>query len=206
MISHKYRVIFIHIPKTAGTSIEKQLGHFTEFRPGVQDHRTIYEIEKSLGKKYYFLMPWKKHSGLTRRQFQRYFKFTFVRNSWSRAYSWYKNVMYDELHQRNLGITLPCSFKRFLTDYGEQWALRSQLDWIINEQGEIVMDFVGRFERLQEDFNHVCDVIGLKDKELPWLVGGGGPHYTEAYDEETRAIVAERYKKEIEQFGFQFGE
>ena len=46
MISHKYKCIFIHLPKCAGTSIESALGHFENLRPGVQDHRSIRMIEK----------------------------------------------------------------------------------------------------------------------------------------------------------------
>ena len=45
MISHKHKCIYIHIPKTAGTSIEYKFGHFKELKRGVQDHRTIGEME-----------------------------------------------------------------------------------------------------------------------------------------------------------------
>jgi hypothetical protein len=45
MISHEYKCIFVHIPKTAGSSIEQKLGWFDELKWGVQDHRTIREIE-----------------------------------------------------------------------------------------------------------------------------------------------------------------
>lgn len=45
MMSYKYKCIFIHIPKSAGTSIEQTLGHFKQLKRGVQDHRTIREME-----------------------------------------------------------------------------------------------------------------------------------------------------------------
>lgn len=46
MISHKHKCIFIHIPKCAGTSIEKTLGHFEDYSGrNKQDHRCIRMIE-----------------------------------------------------------------------------------------------------------------------------------------------------------------
>ena len=45
MISHKYKCIYIHIPKTAGSSVEKKLGLYNELSWGVQDHRTIRDIQ-----------------------------------------------------------------------------------------------------------------------------------------------------------------
>jgi hypothetical protein len=53
MISHKYKCIFIHIPKCAGTSIEEALGHFDDYT-GVdaQDHRMIRYLENPIPYKY----------------------------------------------------------------------------------------------------------------------------------------------------------
>lgn len=47
MINHKYKCIFIHIPKCAGTSIESALGHYEDKR-GSQDHRTITDIQPNV--------------------------------------------------------------------------------------------------------------------------------------------------------------
>ena len=185
MISHKHKCIFVHIPKCAGTSIEKC---FVGKDWWDVDKRTKH-IHASRAKKLY------------REHWDGYFKFSFVRNPWDLLVSWYnfKNVTLD--------------FKSFLTEYefdyrGRWWWPKSLFytDFLLQQDGTELVDFIGRFENLQEDFNVVCDKIGIPRQDLPHARKSKHKHYTEYYDDETRQIVAEKYAKDIEYFGYEFGE
>ena len=220
MISHKYKCIFIHIPKTAGTSIEQKLGHFKELHRGVQDHRPISDIEpismRELARSCLFLdtAALKKQikKALTDKKtnlkqcYGTYFKFSFVRNPWARVFSWYKNVMRDEHHKRRFKVDDNCSYKDFLHKHLDQWELKPQLYWLLDKEGNMPLDFVGKFENLKNDFCFVANKIGLRDYELPKLIAGDGQHYARFYDVEMEKLIYTKYKDEIDYFNFRFGE
>ena len=222
MISHTHQCIFVHIPKAAGSSIEQKLGFFDKLADGVQDHRTIREIEPFPASKWLDSKYWPSLSGrvkgiirkrrhVSAQNYHDYYKFTFVRNSWARAYSWYRNVMRGPQHQKKLKVSPDCTFKDFIKYHlDNNWALESQLDWIRDAQGNIPLDFIGRFENLNQDFEQVCQAIGMDDPTLPKLLkvhqGNGAQSYIEAFDAESKDIIAKVFEEEIAYFNFEFGE
>jgi hypothetical protein len=109
-----------------------------------------------------------------------------------------------------------------------------QYDFLFDEQGRLLVDFVGRYESLQADFDTVCARLGIPPTPLPhenrslaekprirtvkelttalrrWLWNlerrHTFPHYTQYYDDESREFVAQLFRKDIETFEYSFGE
>lgn len=222
MISHLHKFIFIHIPKCAGTSIEKAFGHFEHYSGDKrQDHRSIRMIEpiniKMLSSKENYMeflksvliriVPQNNPSNkiyVTRTQYDNYFKFSFVRNPWARAYSWYRNVMRDQSHLKKMGISKELSLYDFVESFKYKTVLRAQTFWIKNYAGDIPLDFIGRFENLTSDFNSVCKFINIKPFDLPHELKSSNNLYQNAYDSKTKDLISKLYKEEIKLFGYSF--
>lgn len=221
MISHLHRVIYIHIPKTAGTSIEQALGH-TEGYNGrdVQDHRTLRQLQwphgglaqmssaANLREGARAMVHYARPRGnpnnrlsVSRRQFEEYFKFAVVRDPWSRAFSWYQNVRRDPIHRRQLRVSEDMTFEAFLEEFAGRGMLRSQLDWVVDFSGAVGVDMICRFDRLGADFDIACQRAGLGSVALPHKLRGDSREAATKMSSRAREIIAATYGKEIRAFG-----
>jgi hypothetical protein len=192
MISHKHKCIFVHINKCGGLSID-------EFFTGkFQGH--------------YFIQHYKQKWPA---RFEKYFKFTFVRNPWAKVLSqfWYRqDPRYHKKHRLNHPDLYKSdgSFRNmtFLDFVKKPVGIQNipMLKWITNKKGKVLVDFIGRVETYQDDFNFVCDRLEIPRQVAPHINKSEHKHYTEYYDDETRELVAHIYAKDIEYFGYKFGE
>jgi hypothetical protein len=190
VLCHHYKCLFVHIPKTAGQSVEqiflRQLGLKWETRAPLL---LRYNDRSELGPP--MLMHLKaaeyvRCRYMTDEQFAGYFKFSFVRNPWDRMVSLY----------RYLGASAQMDFKPFvMTTFRQQiwhtgaWFVGPQHEYLCDEHGELIVDFVGRFERLQADFNQVCGRVGLAPQPLP--------HVNPSTETESRGTGPEVLLREI---------
>jgi len=187
------KCIFVPIPKTGTTSIAKFIS-----KPGPNCHPDILEIKQLMSEE----------------KFDSYFKFAFVRNPWDRAVSIFLN------RHPSTGKGPWCHKHRKFSDFVKayknasdycKWpsAKKNQLDWLTDENGNMLVDFIGKFENLRGDFAVIIEKLGFgTELKLPHLKRRKTErkHYTEYYDDETRKIIAKTFAKDIEYFGYKFGE
>jgi chondroitin 4-sulfotransferase 11 len=183
------KFIYIRVTKTGSTSLKYCLPNITWDLTGWEgdpNHVPLWFFEKNLSKDVY----------------DSHFKFSFVRNPWDRLVSSY--IYTKKWYRQNA----PAKFDDARLYDFKSWILTINSNHKYGMQYDFVngCDFIGRFENFQEDFNIVCDKIGIPKQELPHKNKIKHKHYTEHYDDETKQIVAEKYAKDIEYFGYEFGE
>lgn len=150
---------------------------------------------------------------------QTYYAFAFVRNPWDRLVSCWKNKIIRQsetigIEDFDLEFKDVLLFKDFINKFISKIDIascnhhvRPQFNLIFNDLRTPIIkpDFIGRIENFQEDFNIVCDKIGMPQQKLPHFNKSNHRHYTEYYDDETCEIVAKKFAKDIEYFGYEFG-
>jgi len=203
MINHEQKFIFIHIPKTAGHTIELSLARLFSMK---REEYNYWNNEINTWDQHLTLSEI-KDTKVTDWQFREYFKFCIIRNPWDRVIS---EIAWHSKYGPEF-ISGKMTLKKFLSkkithDLSTQRHIIPQYDFLYDKNGNLLCDFIGRFENLQQDFDFVCDKIGIPKQELPKSNKSEHKHYTEYYDNETREIVAEKYAKDIEHFGYKFGE
>jgi hypothetical protein len=202
MISFQKRFLFVHIPKTAGNSIQTVLRHYSE------DEIVALRAEQDGIERFGLRNPnykIKKHSTLAEyraalgeARFRDLYKFTCVRNPWDRMVSYYFGTTpLVEAWDRK-------EFKRLILKAvsvaGYLRLDRDEADPFGNT------DYIIRFENLADDFRAVCARVGIPDAPLPQYNRSDREHYSNYYDAELRELIRKRFAPEIERFGYAFEE
>jgi hypothetical protein len=189
--------IFVHIPKTAGTSLGEAIygrwvGH----------------------------VPLSRFAAFDQEKFKSFFKFSFVRNPWDRLLSAFahlkghgeplasREALWSKLHLAETetfeDFVLGLRDERFRTLIINDVHFRPQLNWIALPGTErIAVDFVGRFESLEEDFSRLARRLGVKS-ELPLLKQTDRPPYREIYSKQMRGVAEEIFRNDIDRLGYEF--
>ncbi|MAN60039.1 MAG: hypothetical protein CMC08_09420 [Flavobacteriaceae bacterium] len=214
MISHKHRFIFIHIPKTAGTSIKNHFFPDEMLDWRIPNYELLYgwcpkskiHLQHATSRQLF------ENKLVTPEQWNSYFKFTFVRNPWDRAYSDYLWIMQD----RNV----KGSFVQYMLEGGEFEKVFKNKDSMYNridhkiaqsdffdvENGPYTLDFIGRFENLNEDILRLNKVLGISKpfeqhskKNLKRKY-----HYSSFYRKREKILVEEQFRKDVVSLNYSF--
>ena len=184
---------FVHIPRTAGNSIVRSL------RIKNDSHETAVQKKQQLG------TAWNAH-----------FKFTIIRNPWDRVLSWYLfskqlrnitnkeqrlyKVPFDEWVEAGIHTHWETSNVKFNGNHP------LNLYEYITQNDQIIVDFVGRYERLHKDFNKICRRINAPQCNLPhvYKTRKASDSHRKYYNDTTKKIVAKKFERDIELFKYTF--
>jgi len=227
MICREHNCLFVHIPKTGGQSVEQFFMDLLGLNWDQDREKLLLQAnpDRTRGTEKLAHLSAAEYIDcgyVSREEFSRLFKFSFVRNPWDRLLSEYRYRNY--FHHR--------SFRDFVLNklprpgWHDQYRhIMPQYDMLHDRQGNLMVDFVGRFEDLQGDFDRVCERLGIADSRLPhrnrsdkksrdlkrkirnllYLNGENQRHnIADFYDDETREAVARYYANDIRTFGYRF--
>jgi HD superfamily phosphohydrolase len=196
MISDQKQLIFIHINRTGGSTIEEKI---FEAKRNKQDHRPAQQLA------YKFPNRW-----------QNYFKFCVVRNPWDKMVSMYHHrsqnfanrKRWDTKHFKSGGKYdtfdkwLKC-IERGDHKYAER-NITSQIKWI-QVDGEIDMDYIIYYDNYAHEINKILDWLNI-NAQIENINQSKRKSYYEYYTEETKELIAKWFEQDIKKFGFQFGD
>lgn len=206
IISHRHRFIFVAVPKTGTHSVRRalrehmapgdaeQVGLFVnrrfdwpELAAIAHGHLSLQQVRPFLGKE----------------AFGGYFKFAFVRNPFARFVSYCAFMLRgSDAFVRNPRAVM----QHFLFEKPpEQHILfQSQASLLIDQDGAMLADAVGRVETMQESYAAICHRIGLPSRPLNRVNASVHADYRHYYDAPLAEAVAKRYAEDIKLFSYSF--
>ncbi len=206
------KAIYFPIPKVACSSLKKVCADLLQMQISSGDMKEdIHYQHFPYVKKYKINTDYKD-----------YFKFCFVRNPWARVVSCYFNKVYVEPGEtredtRFLGFgdnrkhfRMGMGFEEFveavcrIPDKKADSHLVSQHTFLTDSAGNLLVDFIGKIETFEEDFQYICEQMNVKELEIPHLMKSKQVDYCSYYSEKTKEMVRRRYERDIDLFGYGF--
>ena len=210
LISHRHRFAFIHVPKTAGSSVAFALWPHA-------DHADRYWMNRGLAlvgihvNHYapFRLKKFRTHTPVASLQrhlpadvFADLFKFAFVRNPWDLLVSSYHYLLANRRHHRGPIANRLQSFADYAA-YEIRRGKMSQSAMLTGRDGSLLVDFVGRFESIPSDFAYACRRIGV-EAELSRANATRHRDYRSFYDDQLAEDVGRFFAADAERFGYAF--
>ena len=203
-ISHKHDFVFIHVPKTAGSSIHVALKDFYGLK-GILREDPPPPIHHMGAKDLLINHP----------ECAPYFKFAFVRNPYERllsGYSEFTQMASNNGGRANYSLDI---FK--YKDFSHFCAALERSEWIrdvhfspqhefLYDGDECLVDFVGKYENLQNDLSHICKTVGIHNIDMSMLPRHRQTkhvHWAAYYLPKTKRAIKECYARDFELFGYE---
>lgn len=193
------RCVYVHVPKAAGVSVARSL-----FGSHGAGHLTIRDLRRLFV------------DVLKVQDFDRYFKFTVVRNPWSRTYSAYAFLKQGGVNAVDrVRASKSVDLYRDFNDFVRGWLtsdhvnddlhlhFRPQKAFLTDLADDIAVDYIGRIETLQHDYAVIARRLGVQS---PLRHENRSVHddYRRYYDDETAGIVGRVYRDDVEAFSYRF--
>jgi len=221
LLSNRFQFLFVHIAKTGGTSIRSVLGRHDWKDPYSAAAFLCHRISHLCGHRIGTKLP--RHAAIVGAQemlsparFDAFYKFAFVRNPWDRHVSAYHHFLREQpqvLAAQRIGSFQ--DFSRWLLEESQGYRgpkhvlvaslRRLQIAHLVNHEGAIVVDFVGRYEQLEEDFHQICRRVGWPVATLPHRRRAGDRRdYRTYYTDAIADQVGQAFGQEAVTFGYRF--
>ncbi len=216
LLSPKHQFLFIHIAKTGGTSVRAALARGRWADPWYWPMFLCSRFSHLSGHRIGTKLP--RHAKviaakelLPREVFAALFKFAFVRNPWDLQVSSYHHIRRER--PQHLGGHR--DFESFLRwklnperppQYHLDTSIELQTDYLIDLRGQLIVDYIGRYERLEKDFAEICARIGIVAPRLPHRrqANDRSADYRRYYTDETAELIQHRFAADIERLGYRF--
>ena len=217
LISHPHNFLFVHIAKTGGTSVRAALRRYRwsgRYAPALFLTSMISQMTRP---RHRLGVTFPRHAKAVAAQemlpaevFNGLFKFVFVRNPWDLQVSSFHHIRREKPEVLRGVDTFP-DFLRLKFDEERPYdfmldiSRELQSDYIVDLHGNTIVDFIGHYESLQDDFHTACDRIGIPRIDLPHRRRAvDRDDYRRYYDIASAELVARHYAPDIARLGYRF--